>query len=81
MKIELYKSALCPRCIYTLKILKGLQQEYTNLEIITYDIVTDIKAFKESDIIMIPTIRIDNIKRSWLLPKKSQITEFILENR
>lgn len=77
--VELYKSALCPRCAYMAKILKDLKEQSYDFEIITYDISTNPKAFKNANIRMIPTIKINNNKRSWLLPKRSQIIDFINE--
>jgi len=81
MQIKIYKSALCPRCAYLIHSVKKLQQEFKEIEIITYDIATDIKTFKEAGIKMIPTISINNNKKSWILPKKSEIKDFILENK
>jgi len=79
--IELYKSALCPRCAYAAKILKKLENEDSNLKIITYDIATNIKAFKEAGISMIPTIKIQNEKKSWLFPKDKEIRTFIQKHQ
>jgi len=77
MKIELYKSALCPRCAYAAKILKKLQLEDDSIEIITYDITTNLKAFKEAGISMIPTLKINDMQNSWILPKEKEIRTFI----
>ena len=81
MKIELYKSALCHRCAYVTHILNHLKDEFSDLELISYDIATDFQAFKSADIRMIPALRIDNVKRSWILPQASQIRDFILKCR
>jgi len=81
MKIELYKSALCPRCAYTAHILKKLQSEFDDLEVLTYDIATDFSTFKEKKIRMIPTIAYGKHRQSWLFPKEEEIRAFILENR
>jgi len=79
--IELYRSALCPRCAYATKILKDLSDEFEDIEIITYDVVTNTKAFKNAGVIMVPTIKIRENKRSWLMPKTAQIRDFVLDNR
>ncbi len=81
MKIELYKSALCPRCAYAAKILKRLQSELDDIEVLTYDIATDFSAFKDKGIKMIPSIICGENKKSWILPKEAEIRDFILENR
>jgi len=77
MKIELYKSALCPRCAYTAHILKRLQNEHDGLEVVTYDIATDFFLFKENKIRMIPTVICGESRQSWILPKESEIKDFI----
>lgn len=81
MRIELYKSALCPRCAYAAHVLQQLKEEFSDLEIISYDIVTDFQAFKNANIRMIPAIRVDNIVQSWVLPKASQIRDIVVKNR
>jgi glutaredoxin-related protein len=81
MKIELYKSAICPRCAYVAHVLKKLQDEFDDVEIVTYDIATNFKVFKDSKIRMIPTIKYKNNSESWILPKASEIREFILKHK
>jgi predicted DsbA family dithiol-disulfide isomerase len=80
MKIELYKSALCPRCAYAAHILKKVQSELDDVEILTYDITTDFSVFRDKKIRMIPTITCGDSKKSWVLPKETEIRDFILEN-
>jgi len=77
LTIELYKSALCPRCAHAAKILKTLKNEDPNIEIVTYDIATNIKAFKKANISMIPCIKINEEKKSWILPKTKEIQAFV----
>ena len=81
MKIELYKSALCPRCAYAAYILKKLQTEFDDLEILSYDLATNLGAFKDAGIKMIPSIRYAENKKSWIFPKEDEIRDFILEHR
>ena len=81
MTIHLYKSALCPRCAYAIHSLKKLQDEFDDINIISYDILTDFNAFKEAGIKMIPSIQINENKKSWILPSAKEIRSFILENR
>lgn len=79
MQIELYKSALCPRCAYAAYVLKRLQEEFEDLDIISYDIATDLNAFKDSKIRMIPTIKHQENVKSWFIPKAEEIREFVLK--
>ncbi|MDF1880078.1 thioredoxin family protein [Sulfurimonas sp. MAG313] len=81
MTIEIYKSSLCPRCAYAHHTLKKLQDEFNDIEIISYDIVTNLSAFKKAGIKMIPCIKINSQKKSWIIPKASEIKIFVLENR
>ena len=81
MKIKLNKSALCPRCAYATYVLKRLQDEFDDLEVVSYDIATDFKTFKDSSIRMIPTIKYEENCESWVLPKAAEIREFILKHR
>ena len=78
MRIELYKSALCPRCAYAAHILKQLQNEFPDIEIIRYDVATDFQVFKSDGIRMIPAIRIQNKTESWIFAKSSQLKDFVL---
>jgi len=80
MTIEIYKSALCPRCAYALYTLRKLQEEYKNINIISYDIMSNPKAFKEAGIKMIPSIQIKTTKKSWILPRSKDIRSFVLEH-
>lgn len=81
MTIKLYKSALCPRCAYAAHVLKQVQNEFDDIEVYTYDIMTDFSAFKDNKVKMIPTITCGESSKSWILPKEKEIRDFILENR
>ena len=80
MRIELYKSALCPRCAYVANILKKLQAKDKSIHVKTYDLATNLKAFKEANVKMIPCIKINGEKRSWMLPKEKEIKEFLAKH-
>jgi glutaredoxin len=80
MTVKLYKSALCPRCAYAHHQLKALQDEGHDFELITYDILTDMKAFKEANILMIPTIVVNDTHESWFFPKREAIRTFVLSH-
>lgn len=81
MIIEVYKSALCPRCAYTLHTLKQLQNELGDIKIKQFDLFSDITSFRKANIRMIPTIRIAETKKSWVIPNKNEIKDFILKHR
>lgn len=79
MTIELYRSLLCPRCAYAAHILKNLQKEFDDIEVIHYDIITDFNTFRQEGITMIPTIKIDKDRESWVFPSESQIRDFVVK--
>jgi len=81
MTIEIYKSALCPRCAYVLHSLKKLQNEFDDIEIISYDIATNFNTFSKAGIKMIPTIVINDHRKSWIIPASQSIRDFVLENK
>lgn len=81
MTIELYKSALCPRCAYAANILKKIQSEFDDVEILTYDIATDFSVFRDKKIRMIPSIVCGDNQKSWVLPKEAEVRDFIQKNR
>lgn len=80
MKVEFYKSAICPRCYMAGKILNNAVNSYPEVEIEKIDIASSIKRTKESGIKMIPAIKIDNEVLSGLVLTKNRIFEFI-ENK
>ena len=79
MTLEYYKSAFCPRCAYTEKILKELQAEFRGLHIVTFDIATDFKRFKDLGLRMVPALVFPRTKKTWVIPRKEEIRAFVIE--
>lgn len=77
MKIEVYMTAICPRCLYISRILKELNQKHPELEIEYIDLLTDFKRFSDAGIKIFPAIVIGDDIRAWIMPKKSEIIEFV----
>ena len=77
MKVEVYMTAICPRCLYISRILKELNQKHPELEIEYIDLITDFKRFNKAGIKIFPAIVIGDDIRSWVMPRKSEIIEFI----
>lgn len=80
MKIEIYKSAICPRCMFAMHCIKKIKEEYPNLEFKIYNLETDYSDFKEAGILMVPTIKINDNKKYWIIPTTSELKDFILKN-
>ena len=77
MKVEVYMTAICPRCLYISRILKELELKHPELEIEYIDLLTNFNRFSDAGIKVFPAIVIGDDMRSWIMPKKSEIIEFI----
>lgn len=79
MKVEVYMTAICPRCLYISRILKELNQKHPELDIEYIDLLTDFKRFNKAGIKIFPAIVIGDDVRAWVMPKRSEIIEFVEE--
>jgi len=77
MKIQVYMTAICPRCLYISKILKEINRSHPELEIEYIDLLTDFTRFTSAGIKIFPAIVIGDDMRSWLVPKRKEIIEFV----
>jgi len=77
MKIQVYMTAICPRCLYISRVLKELNQTHPELDIEYIEMLTDFKRFSKAGIKIFPAIVIGNDMRAWIMPKKSEIVEFV----
>lgn len=77
MKVEVYMTAICPRCMYISKILKDLNRTHPELEIEYIDLLTDFTRFTKAGIKVFPAIVIGDDMRSWLVPKRKEVIEFV----
>jgi len=77
VKIEVYMTAICPRCLYISRVLKELNLKHPELDIEYIDLLKDFSRFNKAGIKIFPAIVIGDDIRSWVIPKKSEIIEFI----
>lgn len=77
MKIQVYMTAICPRCLYIAKILKELNRQHPELEIEYIDLLTDFSRFTRAGIKVFPAIVIGDDVRSWLVPKRAEVIEYV----
>lgn len=77
MKVEVYMTAICPRCLYISRILKELNKKHPELDIEYIDLIPNIRRFKKAGIKIFPAIVIGDDVRSWIMPKKNEIIEFV----
>jgi hypothetical protein len=79
MKITLYKSAICPRCILAQMTLNSIAKTRTDLEIETVDVLTNFKRYQEDQIGMFPAIKYQDKILQGVLLTPSSIKNFILD--
>jgi len=77
MKVQVYMTAICPRCMYISKILKEINRTHPELEIEYIDLLTDFTRFTNAGIKVFPAIVIGDDMRSWLVPKRKEVIEFV----
>lgn len=77
MKVQVYMTAICPRCMYLSKILKEINRTHPELEIEYIDLLTDFSRFTNAGIKVFPAIVIGDDMRSWLVPKRKEVIEFV----
>lgn len=77
MKIELYRTILCPRCLYVSRILKKIVAGIPNLDIETIEVATNLTRARQAGIKTVPTIRIGNDALTGLILTPQMIRRFI----
>lgn len=77
MKIEFYKTILCPRCHLASRHLKRLKASIPDLEIESIEITTDITRAWKNGIRTVPALKVDTDILCGLLLSEKQIRCFI----
>ncbi len=80
MKIELYRTILCPRCLYVSRTLKKIVASFPHLELETIEVATNLTRSRQAGIKTVPTIRIGNDVLSGLILTPQRIRCFIEEH-
>ena len=75
--VELYKSAICPRCMYVAKVLRDIQQKYPQVEIEAIDIATNIRRMRRAGVSVFPAIKIGSKQKAWYVPDNQEIWDFV----
>lgn len=78
MKIEFYKSAVCPRCMMAGRVLKKMEKEYPEMEIEFIDIASGLSRMKKAGARMIPAIKKGDRVLSGVFLSPSRIRDFII---
>ncbi len=77
MKIEYYKSAICPRCAVVTRTLAELEAKHPELEIERMEIFTHPARTLKAGVRGIPALRVGDDLQSWFLPKREEVLEFL----
>lgn len=77
MKIELYRTILCPRCLYVSRILKKIVADAPQIELEIIEVATNLTRTHQAGIKTVPAIRIDNDTLTGLVLTPQKIRRFI----
>lgn len=77
MKIELYRTILCPRCLYVSRILKKIIADYPSLQLETIEVATSLARTRQAGIKTVPAIRIGNEVLTGIILTPRMIRSFI----
>ena len=77
MKIELYRTILCPRCLYVSRILKKIVASSPNLDLETIEVATNLTRIRQVGIRTVPAIRIGNDVLTGFILTPQMIRRFI----
>ena len=77
MKIELYRTILCPRCLYVSRALKKIVANSPHLELETIEVATNLTRTRQAGIKTVPAIRIGNDTLTGLILTPQMIRHFI----
>ena len=77
MKIELYRTILCPRCLYVSRTLKKIVAGSPNLELESIEVATNLTRSRQAGIKTVPTIKIGNDVLTGFLLTPQRIRRFI----
>ena len=77
MKIEFYRTILCPRCLYVSHALKKIVVNSPHLELETIEVATHLTRSRQAGITTVPTIRIGNDVLTGLILTPQMIRRFI----
>ncbi len=77
MKIELYRTILCPRCLFVSRTLKKIVARSPHLELETIEVATHLTRTRLAGVTTVPTIRIGNDALTGLILTPQMIRRFI----
>ncbi|MGV1099508.1 thioredoxin family protein [Thiovibrio sp. JS02] len=71
MKIEFYRTVLCPRCLYVDRVLKKICAEIPDLVIERIEVITNPERARKAGVRSVPTLKIgDDLLAGFMLNRK-----------
>lgn len=77
MKVEFYRTLLCPRCLLAAKALKKLRAEFPEFEIETIEVILHPNRVRKAGVRSVPTLKIDDHLLADLLLTPRKIRSFL----
>lgn len=77
MKVELYRTILCPRCLYVGRVLRKLAAHQPRIELELIEVTTNPERSRAAGIRTVPTLKIGNDLLSGLILTPRKIRRFI----
>ncbi|MFZ5774356.1 MAG: glutaredoxin family protein [Thermodesulfobacteriota bacterium] len=79
MKVELYRTILCPRCLHASHALRGVAASLPGVEIETIEVITNPGRAREAAIRTVPAIRAGGVTLTGLILTPARIRAFLEE--
>ncbi|MDH5297392.1 MAG: hypothetical protein OEV91_00040 [Desulfobulbaceae bacterium] len=80
MKIQFYRSIICPRCLLVSRTLGRLQTLFPDLEVETIEITTTPLRAWQDNIRMVPALKSGDAILSGIILTQERVREFIEEH-
>ncbi|MFA7382259.1 MAG: hypothetical protein WC001_02295 [Desulfurivibrionaceae bacterium] len=80
MKIELFHTIICPRCLLVSRILKKIVADSPHLELESIEVATSLTRFRQTGIKTVPAIRIGNDVLTGIILTPRSIRRFIYQH-
>jgi predicted DsbA family dithiol-disulfide isomerase len=77
MKIELYRTVLCPRCLYVSRVLQKIAAEQPGIAIEAIEVATNLERARAAGIRTVPTLKIGGDRLSGLFLTPTAIRRFV----
>jgi len=77
MKIELYRTVLCPRCLYVSRTLKKIVADTPQIELEIIEVATNLSRTHQAGIKTVPAIKIGNDVLTGFILSPQMIRHFI----